>query len=74
MNVVYLHRLPNQNLNYMSKYENGYLPKIAYHMFKQNVDKVKYFEGRQLQTYGEFTDEQRWWLLDEIHRLNSQAH
>jgi len=43
-------------------------------MFKQNVDKVKYFEERQLQTYGEFTDEQRWWLLDEIHRLNSQAH
>ena len=74
MNVVYLHRLQNQNLNYMSKYENGYLPKIAYHMFKQNVDKVKYFEGRQLQTYGAFTDEQRWWLLDEIHRLNGQAH
>jgi len=53
----------------MSKYENGYLPKIAYHMFKQNLDKVKYFEQRQLDSYGAFTDEQRWWLLEEIHKL-----
>ena len=56
----------------MGKYENGYLPKIAYHMYKGNSEKVEYFSNRQRERYGEVTDEQRWWLLEEIHRLNDR--
>ena len=64
----------NQNLSHMSKYEHGYLPKIAYHMFKRNGEKAEYFAKRQRERYGEITDDQRWWLLEEIHRLTKQAH
>ena len=38
------------------KYVDGYLPKIAYHLFKLNEDKVKYFTKRQVDTYGELTE------------------
>lgn len=61
------------DLNKSSKYENGYLPKIAYHLFKRNDAKVEYFTQRQRERYGELTDEQRWWVLEEILRLN-EAH
>ena len=37
-------------------YADGYLPKIAYHLFKLNEDKVKYFTKRQVDTYGELTE------------------
>ena len=56
----------------MSKYENGYLPKIAYHMFKGNQDRVDYFVHRQLTTYGPIEDRQRWWVIEEVHRLREQ--
>jgi len=65
--------LGNSNKNIMRKtYTNGYLPKIAYHMaVTKDQSKVEYFEQRQLDTYGEFTDKQRWWLLEEIHNLTA---
>jgi len=63
-----------KTLLHMSKYEHGYLPKIAYHLFKQNDAKVEYFTKRQIERYGKVTDDQRWWLLEEIHRLTEQAH
>jgi hypothetical protein len=34
------------------KYGNGYLPKIAYHMWMGNTDKVMYFVNRQIAKYG----------------------
>jgi len=34
------------------KYGNGYLPKIAYHMWMGYTDKVMYFVNRQTEKYG----------------------
>ena len=34
------------------KYGNGYLPKIAYHMWMGYTDKVMYFVNRQTMKYG----------------------
>jgi len=38
-------------------YPQGYLGKIAYHMFKGNFDKVQYFAKRQVQTYGDISED-----------------
>ena len=40
-----------------SKYPDGYLPKIAYHMLQGNKEKVQYFVQRQNETYGPLTNE-----------------
>ena len=40
-----------------NRYPQGYLGKIAYHMFKGNFDKVQYFAKRQVQTYGDISEE-----------------
>lgn len=41
------------------KYPNGYLPRIAYHIAEtQNSDKILYFLNRQVEQYGELTQEQ----------------
>jgi hypothetical protein len=37
------------------KYQNGYLPKIAYHMANENQAKVNYFFNRQVEAYGPIT-------------------
>ena len=39
----------------MDKYPDGYLPKIAYHMHKGNVEKMLYFADRQKKVYGAIT-------------------
>ena len=56
----------------MSRYENGYLPKIAYHLYKGNEYHVDYFILRQTKMYGEITDAQRQWIWDELDRLMGQ--
>ena len=56
----------------MSRYENGYLPKIAYHLYKVNEYNVDYFILRQTKMYGEITDAQRQWIWDELDRLMGQ--
>lgn len=38
-----------------NRYENGYLPKIAYHMAVGNHESVNYFTERQIARYGELT-------------------
>jgi len=38
-------------------YPQGYLGKIAYHMVRGNFDKVQYFAQRQVQTYGDISEE-----------------
>lgn len=40
-----------------NRYSQGYLPKIAYHMVQGNLDKVQYFAKRQVQVYGDITEE-----------------
>ena len=59
----------------MSKYgyENGYLPKIAYHLYKGNEYIVDYFILRQTEMYGEITDAQKQWVGDELDRLMGQT-
>ena len=59
----------------MSKYgyENGYLPKIAYHLYKGNEHNVDYFILRQTKMYGEITDAQKQWIWDELDRLMGQT-
>lgn len=43
-------------MNKRKKYVDGYLPKIAYHLFKLNEEQVRYFTKRQIDTYGELTE------------------
>ena len=38
-------------------YTQGYLGKIAYHMVQGKFDKVHYFAKRQVQTYGDISEE-----------------
>ena len=42
-----------------SKYPQGYLPRIAYHLARGNDSKVEYFTERQLEQYGDITDAHR---------------
>jgi hypothetical protein len=42
-----------------TRYTEGYLPKIAYHMFTNNFDKMLYFYDRQIEKYGEMTNAQK---------------
>ena len=42
-----------------TRYPEGFLPKIAYHMFKNNFDKMLYFYDRQIEKYGEMTNAQK---------------
>ena len=39
------------------RYPNGYLPKIAYWMFRGNLANVRYFIARQEKEYGTITSE-----------------
>ena len=43
--------------NRTNNYSQGYLGKIAYHMFKGNFAEVQYFSKRQVQVYGDITEE-----------------
>ena len=38
-----------------NKYPDGYLPKIAYHIANQNVDKLNYFTAQHEAKYGKLT-------------------
>ena len=40
-----------------NRYPQGYLGKIAYHMFKGNFDKVQYFAQRHVLIYGDISEE-----------------
>lgn len=48
------------------KYNNGYLPKIAYHMWMGNTDKVMYFVNRQTMKYG-VMDASHWAIATAIY-------
>ena len=60
----YIHRVMMRNTDNLiqmpnTRYTEGYLPKIAYHMFKNNYDKMLYFYDRQVEKYGEMTNAQK---------------
>lgn len=49
-----------------TRYPNGYLPKIAFNVLTNNMDKAQYFIGRQIETYGPIDKEE---LVDEIIKI-----
>ena len=51
------------------RYPQGYLPKIAYHIFKGNDEKANYFIERQVAQYGEMSVEEMIFVGDEIKNL-----
>ena len=53
-------------------YENGYLPKIAYHFAAGNKDKATYFYKKQTEVYGLVTVEQMVWINDKVEAIKKQ--
>lgn len=51
------------------EYKNGYLPKIAFHIFQKDEEKTRYFMQRQVDTYGELTPKQTDYIKEEVMRL-----
>jgi hypothetical protein len=56
------------NLNY----ENGYLPKIAYHIACRNYDKVEYFANRQREIDGEILPQHLVTIMEEVRKIESK--
>ena len=52
-----------------NKHPQGYLPKIAYHIFKGNDEKVNYFIQRQEAQYGQMSVEDMGFIGDAIRNL-----
>lgn len=50
-------------------YENGYLPKIAYHVYKGNIDSMLHFVQQQEAKYGPITEENKVWMKAYIANL-----
>lgn len=53
-------------------YENGYLPKIAYHLAAGNEDKFLYFSEKQVEVYGKITPKQMLWINDKFEAIKKQ--
>ena len=53
-------------------YANGYLPKIAYHVARNNQESVKYFFERQVEAYGPITHEDMTFITQEVRKLEGQ--
>lgn len=51
------------------KYENGYLPRIAYHMAANNPESVAHFTERQEARYGRLTAEDMVFITHEVAKL-----
>jgi hypothetical protein len=52
-----------------NKHPQGYLPKIAYHIFKGNDEKVNYFIQRQEAQYGQMSVKDMGFIGDTIRNL-----
>ena len=57
-----------------TKYEHGYLPKIAYHMAIGNNDGVEYFTRKQIETYGQILPFEMYWICDRMEEIQKQKH
>ena len=53
-------------------YANGYLPKIAYHMVHNNLEKVQYFFERQVVAYGPITPADMTFITEVVRKLSGQ--
>ena len=49
-----------------TKYPDGYLPKIAYHIYRVNRDKVDYFTAKHEAEYGKLTYEDMNKVIDMV--------
>ena len=50
-----------------TKYPDGYLPKIAYHIANQNPDKLNYFTDQHEALYGKLTQEDIHKVIDMVY-------
>jgi hypothetical protein len=64
-------QLNNRDMSKARKYPNGYLPKIAYHAAKGNIDSMLHFVKQQTRLYGPITDEQKVWMKSYIETLEA---
>lgn len=55
------------------RYPNGYLPKIAYWMFKGNIANVRYFVNRQERDYGTITWEDEGTIQKMVEEHRNEA-
>lgn len=62
-------RFEKFQINENDRYEDGYLPKIAYHFYKGNFDKWNYFMGRQIEKYGPLTSDDNKKIADLYNEL-----
>ena len=51
------------------KHQNGYLPKIAYHLASNNQESADYFFERQVATYGPITSENMSFITQEMNKI-----
>ena len=50
-----------------TKYADGYLPKIAYHIANNNADKLEYFTSRHEAKYGKLTQKDMNRVIDLVY-------
>ena len=50
-----------------TKYPDGYLSKIAYHIANQNPDKLNYFTAQHEAKYGKLTQEDMHKVIDMVY-------
>ena len=55
------------------KYPNGYLPKIAFWMFRGNLANVRYFINRQERDYGPITSEDEYTIEKMVEEHRNEA-
>ena len=55
-----------------TKYHNGYLPKISYHLAKGNPDKVEFFVRRQTALYGSPTPADWYWVTQRVNQIRQE--
>ncbi len=54
------------------RHENGYLPKIAYHLAAGNKDKFLHFSERQVSVYGPMTPIQMIWINERVDSIKKE--
>jgi len=50
-----------------TKYADGYLPKMAYHIVNNNADKLNYFTERHEAKYGKLTQDDMNKVIDMVY-------
>ena len=55
-----------------NRYENGYLPKIAYHMAIGNHASIIYFTERQIARYGELSCEDMVFISMKVNAIKRE--